>query len=76
MKANFIDIILIVLFFQLLSLTPYLLFHGGKRSTSNRLLALFLCSYATPVRQLLGGVRGLFQATYDCLPSLQIVQAG
>ena len=46
MKVGFIDIILFVLFFQILSLTPFLLFNNQKKGLSNKILALFLFSKA------------------------------
>jgi AraC-like DNA-binding protein len=46
MKVGFIDIILFVLFFQILSLTPFLLFNNQKKGLSNKILAFFLLSKA------------------------------
>ncbi|MFZ0455771.1 MAG: helix-turn-helix domain-containing protein [Ignavibacteriaceae bacterium] len=46
MKVGFIDIILFVLFFQILSLTPFLLFNKQKKGLSNKILALFLFTKA------------------------------
>lgn len=46
MKVDFIDIILFVLFFQILSLTPFLLFNKQKKGLSNKILALFLFTKA------------------------------
>ena len=46
MKVDYIDIIHIVLFFQLLTLIPFLIFYKGKNAVSNRILALLLFSKA------------------------------
>jgi AraC-like DNA-binding protein len=46
MKITFIDIILFVLFFQLLSLFPFFLFQKRPGSYSNQIFALFLFSKA------------------------------
>ena len=46
MTVGFIDIVLFILFFQLISVTPFLLFYQGNRKTSNRILAAFLFAKA------------------------------
>lgn len=46
MKVDFVDIILFTLFFQILSLTPFLFFNNQKKGLSNKILALFLFSKA------------------------------
>ena len=46
MHVTLIDIVLFILFFQLLTLVPYLLFQSGSKSLSNKLLAAFLMAKA------------------------------
>jgi AraC-like DNA-binding protein len=46
MKLNALDIVFIVLFFQMLTLFPYLVFKRSSRSLSNQLLAIFLLAKA------------------------------
>jgi AraC-like DNA-binding protein len=53
MKVDLIDILLIVIFFQLLSFIPFLLFNKGKRSLPNKILALFLLAKAICITNFL-----------------------
>ena len=46
MRVQLLDIILIVLFFQLLTLFPFLLFHKTNRGVSNKILGLLLFAKA------------------------------
>lgn len=53
MNITFLDLILFVLFFQLLTLVPYLLFQKTNRGLSNKLLAAFLIAKALCVTNFL-----------------------
>ena len=53
MKVGFIDIVLIVLFFQLLSLTPYLFIEKRSGTIANKLLACFLLAKALCISNFL-----------------------
>lgn len=53
MKIGFIDMILIVLMFQLISLTPFLIFHKSSCRLSNRILAAFLFAKALCISNFL-----------------------
>lgn len=55
MKVQFIDIILFVLFFQILSLVPFLLFQKSKRSLPNKILATFLLAKALCITNFISG---------------------
>ena len=46
MRVQLLDIVLIVLFFQLLTLFPFLLFHKTNRGVSNKILGLLLFAKA------------------------------
>jgi AraC-like DNA-binding protein len=66
MKVDFIDILLFVLFFQILSLTPFLLFGTNKKGMSNKILAIFLFSKALCISNFLS--LRLFDYTYQYFP--------
>ena len=66
MKVGFIDIILFVLFFQILSLTPFLLFNNQKKGLSNKILALFLLSKALCISNFISF--RLFSYTLEYFP--------
>lgn len=68
MKVGFVDVILIVLFFQILSLTPFLLFSKNKKGLSNKILGLFLFSKAMCISNFLAF--RLFGYTYEFFPHL------
>ncbi|MGD2035126.1 MAG: helix-turn-helix domain-containing protein [Bacteroidales bacterium] len=53
MQLNFLDIILVVLFFQLLSLVPFLLFQKTGKGISNKLLGIFLLAKALCITNFL-----------------------
>ncbi len=54
MKVGFVDILLFVLFFQLLSLLPFLIFQKSNNGISNKILGIFLFSKAICITNLLG----------------------
>ena len=66
MKVNFLDIILFVLFFQLLILVPFLFFQRSPRLLSNRILAFFLLAKALCITNFLAF--RLYNYTYEYFP--------
>lgn len=46
MRIQLLDIVLVILFFQLLTIVPFLLFHKTNRGASNKLLGLLLLAKA------------------------------
>lgn len=69
MKFSLLDIILIVLFVQLLSLTPFLLF-DKSRTKASQFLALFLIAKAFCISSFLGW--RLWDYTFDSSPILMM----
>jgi len=65
MNLGLFDIILIVLFVQLISLTPFLLF-DKSRTMSSKMLALFLMAKALCITNFLG--HRLWDYTFDTIP--------
>ena len=68
MKLNVLDIVLIILFFQLLTLVPYLIFYNGKRQLSNKIFAGFLLAKALCILNFLSF--RLYDYTYSYFPHL------
>ena len=68
MKLNVLDIVLIILFFQLLTLVPYLIFYNGKRQLSNKIFAGFLLAKALCISNFLSF--RLYDYTYSYFPHL------
>lgn len=68
MKVSLIDIILIVLFFQLLSLIPFLLFGNKKKRYSHYILAAFLLAKALCISNFVAF--NLYNYTYKSFPHL------
>ncbi|MEJ2054942.1 MAG: helix-turn-helix domain-containing protein [Calditrichaceae bacterium] len=66
MKVEFVDIILFVLMFQLLSIAPFLLFSKNKRGLSNKILAIFILSKALCISNFISF--RLFNFTYEYFP--------
>ncbi len=64
MKLQLLDIILIVLFFQLLTLFPYLIFQKTNRGISNKVLGLFLLAKALCITNFLSFRLWDFTMTY------------
>ena len=66
MKVEFLDIILFVLMFQLLSLAPFLLFNKSKKGISNKILGIFILSKALCISNFISF--RLFNFTYEYFP--------
>jgi AraC-like DNA-binding protein len=66
MKVEFVDIILFVLMFQLLSIAPFLLFNKNKRGISNKILAIFILSKALCISNFISF--RIFSYTYEYFP--------
>lgn len=54
MKVETIDIVLFVLFFQLVSISPFLLFQKKRNSPSNQILGFFLLAKALCISNFIG----------------------
>jgi len=68
MNLNILDVVLIILFFQLLTLVPYLIFYNGKRQLSNKIFAGFLLAKALCISNFLSF--RLYDYTYSYFPHL------
>lgn len=68
MKLNALDVVLIILFFQLLTLVPYLIFSNNKRQFSNKIFAGFLIAKALCISNFLSF--RLYDYTYSYFPHL------
>lgn len=68
MNLKFLDVILIVLFAQLLTLTPYLFFGKSKGRFSNRILGFFLLAKAICVTNFLSF--RIYDITLEYIPHL------
>ncbi len=66
MKVGYLDIILIVLFFQLLTLIPFLIFQKTERGLSNKILGLFLLAKAICITNFLSF--RLYDYTFNFFP--------
>ena len=67
MKVDFIDILLFVLFFQIVSLIPFLLFHK-KDNYPSKILAMFLIAKALCITNFIS--LKMFGTFYDFFPHL------
>lgn len=68
MKVQFIDLILFVLFFQLLTLVPFLFFQKTGKGASNKFLGMFLLAKAICITNFLAF--RLYNHTYMYFPHL------
>ncbi len=66
MKVDFLDILLIILFFQLLSFLPFLFFQKTKKGISNKILGIFLLAKALCISNMLSF--RLWDYTYNHFP--------
>lgn len=71
MNVGLLEIILFVIFFQILSLTPFLLFSGNKKGISNKVLAIFLLSKAICISNFISF--RLYSFFYENFPHLFFV---
>lgn len=68
MRLELLDIILIVLFFQLLTIVPFLLFQKTNRGVSNKIFGLFLLAKALCISYFLGF--RLYKYTFEFFPHI------
>ena len=71
MNVEFIDIVLIVLFFQLVSIAPFLLFQRRPNSIANQILGVFVLAKALCISNLISF--RLFSYTHQYCPHLFFV---
>jgi len=68
LKVDFLDILLFVLFFQILSLVPFLLFQNEKIGYTTKFLALFLIAKAVCITNIISSRN--FDTFYDIFPHI------